>query len=140
MNSGCFKKGNKPWNAGVKGIHLHPDTEFKKGEMVGSDHYSWKGGVQVVKNDCVYLHVGANQRVRRPRKVYEDTYGAIPKGWILYHLDKDSHNDDLDNLIAIPRAVLVRINSGRMNVNYYEIKKAIEDYEKHTHITNRQTK
>lgn len=130
MNSGNFKKGNVPWNFGKKGIHLSPDSEFKKGEMVGKDHYSWKGGVQVVKNDCVYLNVGANQRVRRPRKVYEDTYGTIPKGWILYHLDGDSHNDDLDNLIAMPRAILVRINSGRMNVNYYEIKKAIEDYER----------
>jgi hypothetical protein len=47
-------------------------------------------------------------------------------------LDRDSHNDDLDNLIAIPRAVLVRINSGRMNANYYEIKKTIEDYERNT--------
>ena len=130
MAQGRFEKGHKPWNAGVKGIHLHPDTEFKKGEMVGKDHYSWKGGVQVVKNDCVYLHVGANQRVRRPRKVYEDTYGAIPKGWILYHLDRDSHNDDLDNLIAIPRAVLVMINSNRMNANYHEIKEAVEQFKK----------
>jgi hypothetical protein len=132
MNKGSFKKGNIPWNLGKKGIHLSPDTEFKKGEMIGKDHHSWRGGVQVVKNDCVYLNVGANQRVRRPRKVYEDTYGSIPKGWILYHLDRDSHNDDLDNLIAIPRAVLVRINSGRMNANYYEIKKTIEDYERNT--------
>jgi hypothetical protein len=76
----------------------------------------------------VYLHVGANQRVRRPRKVYEDAFGQIPKGWILYHLDRDSHNDDLDNLIAIPRAVLVRINSNRMNANYHEIKEAVEQF------------
>ena len=130
MKNGTFKKGHVPWNLGLKGIHLHPDTEFKKGEMIGKDNYSWKGGVQFIKNDCVYLHVGANQRVRRPKKVYEDAYGKIPKGWILYHLDGDSHNDELDNLIAIPRAILVRINSGRMNVNYYEIKKAVENYER----------
>jgi len=130
MNSGCFKKGHKPWNSGVKGIHLNPSTEFKKGEMVGKDHYSWKGGVQLIKKDCAYLYNGINKRVRRPKKVYEDANGPIRNGWIIYHLDGDKDNDHLDNLIAIPRAILVRINSGRMNVNYYEIKKAVKDYER----------
>lgn len=127
MNKGCFKKGNKPWNFRLKGIHLSPDTEFKKGEMVGENHYSWKGGQQFNKNDCAYLYSGVNRRVRRPKKIYEDAHGATPKGWVIYHLDGDKHNDHLDNLIAIPRAVLVRINSGRMNANYYEIKKAIDE-------------
>jgi len=130
MKDGKFKKGHKPWNSGVKGIHLNPSTEFKKGEMVGKDHYSWKGGEQLNKKDCAYLYNGVNKRVRRPKKVYEDANGTIPNGWIIYHLDRDKDNDHLDNLIAIPRAVLVRINSGRMNVNYYEIKKAVEDYER----------
>jgi len=128
MNSGCFKKGNKPWNAGVKGIHLNPATEFKKGEMAGSEHYSWKGGVQLFKNDCAYLYEGINKRVRRPKKVYEDANGEVPKGWIIYHLDGDKDNDHLDNLIAIPRVVLLKINSGRMNANYHEIKKAVEQF------------
>lgn len=26
-----FKKGNRPWNKGLKGIHLSPKSEFKKG-------------------------------------------------------------------------------------------------------------
>lgn len=58
---GGFKKGHVPWNAGLKGIHLSPETEFKKGcksykrtfehrlKMSnsipkGKDHYRWKGG------------------------------------------------------------------------------------------------
>jgi len=127
MKDGKFKKGNVPWNFGKKGIHLSPDTEFKKGEMVGKDHYSWKGGEQFNKNDCAYLYSGANQRVRRPKKLYEDAHGVIPKGWVIYHLDRDKDNDDLDNLIAIPRAVLLKINNNR--IGDYEIKKAIEDYE-----------
>jgi hypothetical protein len=130
MNKGCFKKGHKPWNLGVKGIHLNPSTEFKKGERFGKEHYSWKGGVQLIKNDCAYLYEGINKRVRRPKKVYEDANGEVPKGWIIYHLDGDKDNDHLDNLIAIPRAILLKINANRMNVNYYEIKKAVENYER----------
>jgi hypothetical protein len=128
MNSGSFKKGHRPWNAGLKGIHLSPSTEFKQGETTGANHPSWKGGEQTIKKDCVYLYTGANQRVRRPRKVYEDTHGRIPKGWVLYHIDKNRHNDDLDNLIAIPRAILVLINADRMNANYHEITEAVKQF------------
>ena len=28
-----FKKGQTPWNKGLKGIHLSPETEFKKGQV-----------------------------------------------------------------------------------------------------------
>lgn len=124
---GKFKKGDKPWNLGLKGFRPSPDTEFKAGETIGENHPSWKGGEQKFTNDCVYLYTGTNKRVRRPKKVYEDANGPVPSGWILYHLDGNRHNDDLDNLIAIPRAILVRINSGRMNANYNEIKKAIDE-------------
>ena len=127
-NSGSFKKGHVAWNKGLKGIHLSPETEFKKGQLTGSEHPSWKGGEQINANDCVYIYAGANKRIRRPRKVYEDAHGEIPKGWILYHIDKDMHNDSLDNLIAIPRAVLVMLNANRINGNYQEIKSAVENY------------
>ena len=30
-SQGRIKKGNVPWNKGIKGIHLSPETEFKKG-------------------------------------------------------------------------------------------------------------
>jgi hypothetical protein len=70
-------------NKGKKGIRLSPFTEFKEGELVGDKHPSWKGGVQYCKNDVVYLNTAPNERVRRPRKIYEDTYGIIPKGYII---------------------------------------------------------
>ncbi len=128
INKGGFKKGHTPWNAGLKGIRLSPATEFKEGEKTGDKHPSWKGGKQNFTKDCVYLYAGANKRVRRPKKVYEDAYGEIPKGWILYHLDADRYNDSVDNLIAIPRAVLVKINAGRINANYHEIQQAVEKF------------
>jgi hypothetical protein len=127
-NDTRFKKGHLTWNKGLKGIHLSPETEFKKGQFTGENHPSWKGGEQINKNDCVYLYDGANKRIRRPKKIYEDKYGAIPKGWILYHLDQNKHNDDIDNLIAIPRAILVKINANRINANYYELTLAIEQF------------
>lgn len=46
-----FSKGHIPWNKGVKGIHLSPETEFKKGNLPkinyrkGENHPHWKGGI-----------------------------------------------------------------------------------------------
>jgi hypothetical protein len=129
-NDTRFKKGHIAWNKGLKGIHLSPETEFKKGQFIGENHPSWKGGEQKNTNDCVYLYDGANKRVRRPKKIYEDKHGEIPKGWILYHLDQNKHNDDIENLIAIPRAILVKINANRINANYHELMLAVEQFKK----------
>jgi hypothetical protein len=110
-NSGNkFKKGNVPWNKGKTGIRLSPYSEFKEGELIGEKHPSWKGGIQYCTNDVVYLNVAPNERVRRPRKIYEDAYGKIPKGYIIFHLDGNRYNDDPKNLIAISRAELLKRN------------------------------
>lgn len=111
---GKFKKGGIPWNKGLKGIHLHEPTEFKKGQYVGKDHPSWKGGVQSFKSDCAYLHTGAGERVRRPRKIYEDNFGSIPKGFVIVHLDFDKDNDEPSNLMAISRAENMKRNNPKL--------------------------
>ena len=54
-----------------------------------------------------------NKRVRRARKVYEDTYGEIPRGYIIYHIDGNNLNDDPQNLEAISRAELVKRNTSK---------------------------
>ena len=123
-----FKKGDKPWNKGLKGIRLSPHSEFKKGVTVGENHPSWKGGEQIFTKDCVYLRVSVECRVRRPVKTYENVHGDIPKNWIIYHLNGNRYDDSVENLIALPRAILMKINSGRLNANYENIKKEIEKF------------
>ena len=113
-NSGEFKKGHTPWNKGKKGIHLSPDSEFKKGQLVGKDHPSWKGGVQEMTHDCAYINMGPNNRVRRPRLVYEKFHGKLPKGYVIYHRDGNKDNDELRNLEAITRTELLARNNGRI--------------------------
>jgi len=105
-----FKKDSLPWNKGLKGFDPSPETHFKEGEHVGEDHPSWKGGIQYVKKDGVYVWTGCNERKRRSRKIYEDTWGEIPKGYVIYHVDGDKLNDDPKNLIAISRAELLKRN------------------------------
>jgi len=44
-------KGNKPWNAGLKGIHLSPKTEFKKGIE------TWNKGIKFTKEQKSCLNL-----------------------------------------------------------------------------------
>ena len=124
-NKGSFKSGNVPWNKGKKGIHLSPETEFKPGERVREKSNTWKGGIQKPKADCTYLYAGPNKRVRRPKHVYECHKGKIPNGWCVIHLDKDKDNDDIENLIIVPRGILMRLNSNRVPIK--KTRKSIEN-------------
>jgi hypothetical protein len=136
MNKGNFKKGHIPFNKGKKmteyisesSLEKIKQTQFKSGQTAAEKSNKWKGGIQEMTNDVVYLYSGVGKRIRRPKYVYEFHNGKIPKGWILYHLDQNKHNDNIDNLIAIPRAVLMKINAGRLNVNYHDIKQEVENY------------
>lgn len=85
-------------------------TTFQKGENhFGEKHPSWKGGVQNMKNDCVYVwHNGT--RLRRPVKVLKENNIEIPKGFIVYHKDQNRYNDAIENLEVISRAELLRRN------------------------------
>lgn len=86
--------------------------KYKKGENhTGKNHPSWKGGVQKLTNDCTYLWTGTCNRVRRPRAIYEEHHGSIPKGYVIRHLDGDHHNDSIDNLVAISRAENMKLNA-----------------------------
>lgn len=38
-----YSVGRIPWNKDVKGIHLSPETEFKKNQTTGDKNYKWKG-------------------------------------------------------------------------------------------------
>ena len=119
---GQFVKGINSWNKGMKGFRPSPETEFKVGELVGEKNPSWKGGVQIVKNDCTYLWDGANKRIRRPRAIWEKHHGEIPYGYVIIHLDGNKHNDDIVNLKAISRKELLTLNNPRKN-NYNQHKK-----------------
>jgi len=113
-NKGTFKKGSIPWNKGLKGFSPSPETTFKSGSShEGPKHVSWKGGIQRSKNDCVYLWDGNGKRKRRPKSVYEDNFGPVPKGFIIYHIDGDKDNDSPENLEAISRAELLKRNRNK---------------------------
>ena len=73
--------------------------------------------MQHFRNDCVYITVAPNVRVRRPVLVWQSVYGKLPKKYVIIHKDGDRYNDDINNLEAITRAEMLRRNAqSRANV------------------------
>jgi hypothetical protein len=102
-----FPKGHKPWNAGIKGIHLSPDTEFKPGQEARN---RMAVGDVTLRNDKhgnprAWVKV-AEPNVWRPRAqiVWERERGAIPAGMIVHHGNRDTTDDSPENLTLVSRA------------------------------------
>jgi len=97
-----YAKGNKPNR-----------TTFKTGEHAMEKHPCWKGGIQRHKEGN-YIALGANKRMKLARYVYEQVHGEIAPNHVIYHLDGDIYNDEPNNLQAITRAELVKLNNNRI--------------------------
>ncbi len=69
-----FPKGHTPWNKGLKGIHLNPTTEFKKGRK-DEKHPEWKGELASYSAK----HYWVSRWLGKPRKCEEcrDTKAKI---------------------------------------------------------------
>lgn len=107
-NAGTFKSGQLPWNKGIKGIHLSPATEWKKGQQsnrklpVGSVRIRQRNREQYPR---AFIKV-AEPSVWRPRAavVWEAENGPVPRGYLVHHRDRDTLNDSIANLELLSRS------------------------------------
>ncbi len=109
VTKGQFEPGSKPWNKGLKGIHLSPETEFKKGRK--SEKAMPFGSVTIRNDKAGKPRAWVKQKtgwVPRAQAVYTAANGAIPDGHVLHHLDGDTLNDRLANLKPLTPADHVR--------------------------------
>lgn len=113
-NSGQFDPGSKPWNAGVKGTHFSPSTEFKAGRR--GENWLPVGSVteRVDKGGNTRAHV----KIAEPNKwreraivVWENFHGMrLPKGSVVHHKDRNPLNDAISNLQALTRAEHISVH------------------------------
>jgi len=106
-NKTSFKKGHIPWNKGMKGIHLSPETEFKKGGYPPT--YCRVGTIRKRKHwrdkaVRYWIKIGDPKKwifLSHYRWIQE--YGPLIEGDIVHHLNGLSFDDRPENLIALPR-------------------------------------
>ncbi len=108
ITTGQFQSGDVPWNKDMKGIHLSPETEFKKGQK---NLNKLPVGAATIRTRNRDLKPRAFIKIAEPNVwrlrchvVWEEHYGEIPKGIVIHHIDRDTLNDEITNLAAVSRA------------------------------------
>ena len=105
-NKTSFKKGIIPWNKNLKGIHLSPQSEFKKGckpprryKLGTITERKSKGGT---KRNFVKIKE-PNTWCELAKHLWIQAYGQLKKGDIVHHMNGNILDDRISNLIALPR-------------------------------------
>lgn len=126
-NSGCYKKGDEPWNKGremsdevrekVKGTWLKKGQIPKNHKPVGSTRID-RDGYKLIKiaepNKWALYH----------RHLYEKAHGEkLKKNEAVIFADGDKSNFDIDNLVKVSRANLLYINKNKMIFDDSELTK-----------------
>lgn len=110
-----FKRGQTPWNKGMKGLQAGgraKETQFGKGHMP----HNWVPvGTEQVRDGYLYRKV-TDTRSRRDWKLvhvmlWEQHNGPIPQGMILCFKDGNKRHIELSNLELITRAERMRRNT-----------------------------
>ena len=104
-NQTSFKRGHTPWNKVLKGIHLSPHSEYKLGRKnenkmsIGS--VTIRTDQQKKKRRWIKMPDGW---IEFAKIVWAEAHGPIPEGMLIHHKDRNTLNDNLDNLQLMDRA------------------------------------
>ena len=108
-----FKKGSEPWNKNLKGLHLSPESEFKKGRI--GDNRAEIGTITVrvdsqgkPRNWIKTEH--PNVHVHLSRYLWAKEHGPIPDGMVIHHVNEISNDDRLDNYDMLTKAEHARVH------------------------------
>lgn len=107
-----WPKGHEPWNKGKKGFMGPNKTSFKKGHKP----HNWVpiGSERITKDGYIEIKIqeGKFQKNWRGKHilVWEEHNGPVPEGHAVIFGDGNNRNFDLDNLILVSRAQLLKLN------------------------------
>lgn len=123
-NKGQFQKGMIPWNKGKCGYMSANRTSFTKEDLeakriIGKPRKDRDGMICCSEekvpvrsyNGKVYMH---QRRVSYSKWLMEKELGRkLESNEVVYHIDGDKYNNELNNLEVITRAELLKRNEKR---------------------------
>jgi len=112
-NRASFIKGIIPWNTGTKGICKANNGSFKKGIIPYNTGHD--GDIRIRKNKkrkpYKFYRVSKMHWIHYHRKIWMDTYGPIPAGYIIVFKNNDQMDVRIENLEMITREENMRRNT-----------------------------
>ena len=113
-NHGRFKKGNVPWNLGLKGVNGTSSTQWKKGHKTWNKRPIgdvWERDEKGYKCKFIKTERGIERLSHYNYRMH--TGKEVPKSHVIRFKDGDSLNCDIDNLLCISRAENAMMNYNR---------------------------
>ena len=127
--TGRFEKGHVSWSAGTKGLVKPNAGNFKKGAIppnrrpLGAERICPLSGFVLVKVAEKDPHTGALTRYKHKHvHIWEQANGTRPEGMVVAFKDGNKLNCEIDNLMLISRAELLRLNQ----YNYKEVSEELK--------------
>ena len=126
-NSGCYRKGDVPWN---KGREMSDETKekvkktwFKKGQI--PKNHRPLGSTRIDKDGYKLIKIAEpNKWALYHRCLYEEKHGEkLKKNEAVIFADGDKTNFDLDNLVKVSRANLLYLNNNKLIFDDSELTK-----------------
>jgi hypothetical protein len=118
--TGCFEKGNKAWNDGIKGSIKPNITSFKKGQIpknikpFGHERVCSKDNYILIKVDEINPNTGFRGHYRHKHVVlWENKHGPVPIGHVVTFKNGDKRDFSNENLTLVTRNALCRYNKKR---------------------------
>jgi len=130
--TGCFEKGNTPWNTGKKGYMGPNRTSFKRGDPPKNAQPLWHERED--KDGYISLHVPEPDKHTGYKYSYqlkhiwiwEQANGRkLPRGHAVIFFDGNKRNFDPDNLKLVTRAQLLALNRHNYQQQPDELKASI---------------
>ena len=117
-----FKKGNQPWNKGIKGICIGgKETQFKKGNVPHNTRYD--GATRLNVDGYIEERISKRNWDLQHRLVWQRQNGPIPEGCLVKFRDGNRLNTNIENLYLSTKKD--NMNSNTIHRYPKEIKKAI---------------
>ncbi|MGN0488063.1 MAG: HNH endonuclease signature motif containing protein [Ruminococcus sp.] len=139
--TGCFLKGNTPWNKGKKGWYAEgtKKTRFKKGHIPAQ--HREVGSERITKDGYIEIKVAEPSKWKLKHIwVYEQHYGTVPKNCAVVFLDGNKQNTDISNLKLVTRSELLVMNRYHLLTDNPELNNSITNIAKLIDRTNKAKK
>jgi len=118
---GRFRKGRRPWNRDMKGLHISPATEFKPGTLNGRAlallakvgeiriRRDRPSGPRSLRRRRRFIKVRSDgspksRWVPLARHLWQEAHGPIPRGMLVIYKNGRTLDDRLDNYRLVNRA------------------------------------
>lgn len=107
-DDGRLKKGVPSWNKGIPNSTGFSSTRFKKGHKLSE---RVPVGYESIVDGYVMVKHKENEPMRlKHHVIWESVHGSIPDNHVIAFKDRNTLNCDIDNLVLMSRAELVRLS------------------------------